>query len=176
MYLAQQIETLGTTQCRLFTYRVELNAKGRPIWKIHSVVGTYWWRKLANANRNKNLPMMSGPGPNKLVTAGQASRLTGLGAGSGGVSPALDYLTETVSQEETVQNYVKPKKEKPPKPPKPEKVPPTAAEIAEQAANAAEGKVEEYDRRIRRLEGLRSKWQKKGRSLRRRVERLQTED
>lgn len=170
MYLSQQIERflLKTTYAgqqprfRLIAYRVQLDDSGRPIWKLHRQVGDYYNDAEARLNRLKNVPLLSSPAPNKKVTMGEAVRLTGLKAPA-----ALDYLTENVSDSPVLQNYVKPKKVKEPKPE------PTPLEVAYSKASLADSKVEEYDRRIRRLELLRAKWVRKARAQRTRISKLE---
>lgn len=119
MYLCQRSEQvrrdypLGqAVGWRVIFFRVELDTSGRPIWREtgRSAVGDHPYL-TRRRHGIKGVPFLPRPRNGKLVTGAEAARLTGLEAPA-----ALDYLAETVSESETVQNYVRPKRERPARP------------------------------------------------------------
>lgn len=168
MYLGQSIEERrgGDVWGRLYCivlWRVELNAGGRPVWKLHGRGTKYNHRDSALWHRQKHLPLIPTAAHDKPVTKGEAVKLTGLDH----PMAALDYLTEHVDGSTTLQNWVKPPKVKEPKPV------PTPVEIARSKRDRAEERVAELDRKIKRLETLRTKWTRKATAQKVRVQKLE---
>ncbi len=183
MYLCQQLDDVyekhdnhlfprrGTT---LIVYRVELDAAGRPAWKMHANVGPFWGyhaSQYARRYKRANVPFIQSAAHGKLVTMSEAVRLTGYLAPA-----ALDYLTEQACDSPVLQNYVRPKpvraEKKAPEPPA--KL--TPAQRAQAKLDAANAKVAEWEARQRHTLAKVREWRKRASQHAARVRRLMAEE
>jgi hypothetical protein len=179
MYLAQSVERVeGKQNWRYIVYRVRLNDAGRSVWQIHRSAGPFFYYegnrtpqqrcRAAAKKANPGVPFIQAATPGKLVTASQASTLTGIIG-----LPALDYLTESVSDSPVLQNYVKPKPVKEEKPEPAAPLPPTPVEIARGKLARALAKEREWTAQIAHADAKRREWRKKRRYQERRIAALE---
>jgi hypothetical protein len=108
MYLCQKTEQVQVGRgvgYRVVVFRVELDSSGRPVWTRHSEGQTYASQYASHYYSQKGILFLQRPADGLHVTPGEAARLTGLHAPA-----ALDFLTETVSDSPTIQNFQKPRK------------------------------------------------------------------
>lgn len=169
MFVCQQLENMTDKRYypdywRVATLRVVLDPlTDRLKWDR---VSTTEWKRLAGgldgvARARRDMT----PGVAEItsavhganVTQAQASKLTGL------LAPVcMDYLRE--NWDATPEIVL---------PPKPKKAEPTPAQVAMGKSAAAEKRVEQIDRKIRRLNTLKKKWEKKARYHAARAARLE---